>query len=71
MAVNPKINQQVYKEQQVWGLEGNEQFFIDKRSRPEQLYRSEKFFLPEVLAKVDNCLDLGCACGDFSTIFKS
>lgn len=65
------IDQQVYKEQKVWGLPGNEDYFISRRSRPDHLYRSEKFFLPDVLAGVSNCLDVGCACGDFSAIFKS
>ncbi len=65
------VDPNIYNEQKVWGLEGNEQFFIAKRSRPDQLYRSEKFFLPDVLALSENCLDVGCACGDFSAIFNS
>ena len=65
------IDPTVYQEQKVWGLEGNEDYFTSHRSRPDHLYRSEKFFLPEVLARVDDCLDVGCACGDFSAIFKN
>ena len=65
------MDKNIYEEQKVWGLEGNEQFFMAHRSRPDHLYRSEKFFLPQVLPQVANCLDVGCACGDFSAIFKT
>lgn len=64
------VDQNIYNEQKVWGLKGNEDFFSNTRSKPEHLYRSEKFFLPEVLVKSKTVLDVGCACGDFSAIFK-
>ncbi len=65
-----KISPKIYDEQKIWGLDGNETYFMTNRSNVDHLYRSEKFFMPEVLKKVRNCLDVGCACGDFSAIFK-
>lgn len=70
MSENANINESIYNEQKVWGLQGNEDYFINHRSQVDHLYRSEKFFLPDVLNNVHNCLDVGCACGDFSAIFK-
>jgi hypothetical protein len=60
----------VFDEQKVWGLPGNEKFFMDTRSSVDHLYRSELFFLPHVLPQVKNCLDVGCACGDFFSVMK-
>lgn len=66
-----KINPTVLAEQKSWGEEKNEQYFEQFRSKPEDLYRSEKFFLPDVLKCISSCLDVGCACGGFSAIMKS
>lgn len=67
-ALEKKIDPAVYQEQKVWGLESNEDYFRLFRSRPEDLYRSEKFFLPGVVKEVRNCLDIGCCCGGFNSI---
>ncbi len=66
-----KINSVVYKEQKIWGGDGNEDYFQAFRSNRDDLYRSEKFFLPKVIKRVKNCLDVGCCCGGFSGIMKS
>lgn len=60
----------IYNEQKVWGLPGNEKFFMNTRSSVDHLYRSELFFLPKVLPEVKSCLDMGCACGDFCSVMK-
>ncbi|MBF0386278.1 MAG: class I SAM-dependent methyltransferase [Candidatus Omnitrophica bacterium] len=60
----------IYKEQQVWGRTGNELFFQGTRSQVDHLYRSEKFFLPQLVKESASFLDLGCACGDFSQIVR-
>jgi SAM-dependent methyltransferase len=64
------VDQVVFKEQKVWGLPGNESFFIGHRSQVDHLYRSEKFFLPDLVAQSKDFLDIGCACGDFSRIVR-
>ncbi len=65
-----KIDPAVYQEQKVWSLESNEDYFRLFRSRPEDLYRSEKFFLPDIVKEVKNCLDVGCCCGGFNEIMR-
>jgi SAM-dependent methyltransferase len=65
------IDPDIYQEQHFWGAQGNEEYFKKRRSAPESLYRSEKFFLPDILRQVKTCLDIGCACGDFNAIMKS
>jgi ubiquinone/menaquinone biosynthesis C-methylase UbiE len=65
------MNENVFNEQKVWGADGNEDFFSQFRSEPKDLYRSEKFFLPDVLQQVKTCLDVGCACGGFFNIMRS
>lgn len=64
------MDQNVFNEQKVWGLPGNEKFFMNTRSSVDHLYRSELFFLPRILPLVKNCLDMGCACGDFCSVMK-
>ena len=58
-------------EQMVWAKEDNEKFFEESRSKVEDLYPSETFFLPEVLKEVRSCLDVGCCCGGFCNIMKT
>lgn len=62
-----KINQ----EQKVWAAPDSVAFYRTRRHRPEELYPSERFFLPEVLKEVTSCLDIGCAAGGFNRIMKS
>ena len=70
-ALEKRIDPTVYNEQKVWGLESNEDYFRLFRSKAEDLYRSEKFFLPDVVKEVKDCLDVGCCCGGFSEIMRS
>lgn len=71
IATDRKINPMIYEEQKVWGLDGNENYFRSFRSKADDLYRSEKFFLPTIVKRVKNCLDVGCSCGGFNSIMKS
>lgn len=47
-----------------------EEYFSIQRTRPEDLYPSEKFFLPWLARNCDTVLDAGCAVGGFSNIWK-
>jgi SAM-dependent methyltransferase len=64
-------SQAIVQEQQVWARKDSLEFFSTGRNRPEDLYPSERFFLPDVLAQVDSCLDVGCAAGGFAGIMKT
>lgn len=68
--LNRKINPAVYEEQKVWGAGSNEDYFRLFRSKTDDLYRSERFFLPNVIMTVKDCLDVGCCCGGFHDIMK-
>lgn len=58
-------------EQSVWGQENSLDFFSHERHSPEDLYPSERIFLPDAVRKASNVLDIGCACGGFSAIMQS
>ena len=47
-----------------------EDYYSNRRSRPEDLYSSEAFFLPWLARNCDTVLDAGCAAGGFSNIWK-
>ena len=66
-----KIANPVREEQKAWAASDSLEFFQTHRQRPEDLYPSEKFFLPGVLPQVQSVLDIGCAAGGFSRIMKS
>lgn len=61
----------IRREQSGWGAPASLRFYEEHRSRPADLYPSERFFLPDVLPRVSTCLDVGCAAGGFSGIMKS
>lgn len=61
----------VEQEQGVWAGSDTVKFFHDHRSRPEDLYESERYFLPPLLPAIRTVLDIGCAAGGFSQIMKS
>lgn len=46
-------------------------FYEDHRSRPEELYPSERRFLPWLARGADSVLDVGCAAGGFASIWRS
>ena len=58
----------ILQEQQAWKLPDSLAYYATHRKRPEELYPSERVFLPEVLPNIQNCLDFGCAAGGFSEI---
>tara|TARA_Y100001970_G_C14258903_1_gene877902 strand:- start:2279 stop:3052 length:774 start_codon:yes stop_codon:yes gene_type:complete len=50
-------------------------YYIDKylnnRHHHNELFESEKYFIPRILKKNINILDVGCACGGFYNILKT
>lgn len=65
------IRQDVLREQGVWASTDSLTFFQTHRQNPDDLYPSERFFLPELLPQVSSVLDVGSAAGGFSRIMKS
>lgn len=45
-------------------------FYTDHRGRPEDLYPSERRFLPWLATRVRSVLDVGCAAGNFRNIWR-
>lgn len=62
---------EVVQEQRVWASPDSLKFFAAHRDRVDDLYRSERHFLPEVLARVRTVLDVGCAAGGFSQVMRA
>lgn len=61
----------VETEQSVWGEKNSLDFFSHERQSPDDLYPSEKIFLPGAVKDAASVLDIGCACGGFSAIMTS
>lgn len=61
----------IRREQRAWAAASIQRYYRNHRRKPSELYPSERFFLPEVLPRVDSCLDVGCAAGGFYPIMKS
>ena len=66
-----KVSDKIRNEQVVWASPDSIAFYQTHRNKPDDLYPSERFFLPDVLKEVATCLDIGCAAGGFSGIMKS
>lgn len=45
-------------------------FWSNNRDSLDQLYSSERFFLEKITPKIEQCLDVGCAAGGFSSVLK-
>lgn len=60
----------VVREQRLWNSAQSQAFYRTHRQTPDDLYPSERFFLPEVLSKVDSMIDVGCAAGGFASVAK-
>jgi len=60
----------VVDEQRAWLSPESLDYYRRNRQSPEDLYPSERFFLPDVLRQVDSMLDVGCAAGGFSEIVR-
>lgn len=69
--MDTNLSSEVKEEQGVWASADSFTFYQTHRHRPEELYPSEKFFLPDIVKEVSSCLDIGCAAGGFSRIMKS
>ena len=54
-----------------WSLKNAVEFYKHHRNTVDQLYESEKAFLPDVIKKVRSVLDVGCGAGGFSKIMKT
>jgi len=64
------IDAAMVREQAAWSSDQSLHFYVTHRCTPEELYESERFFLPQVLGKVASVLDVGCAAGGFSAVMK-
>jgi len=67
----PRLDPAVVDEQQAWSSPESLDYYRRHRQRTEELYPSERFFLPDVLRQVDSMLDVGCAAGGFSEVAKA
>jgi SAM-dependent methyltransferase len=47
------------------------EYYATHRNRAEELYPSERRFLPWLAARVDSVLDVGCGAGGFSAVWRS
>jgi SAM-dependent methyltransferase len=65
------LNETVRREQAVWAAPDSLEFYRTHRNRCEDLYDSERFYLPEILSNVRSVLDVGCAAGGFSRIMHT
>ena len=65
------MDESIRREQSGWDSPGAVQFYRTHRNQPENMYPSERFFLPSVLQQVTKVLDVGCAAGGFSRIMRS
>jgi SAM-dependent methyltransferase len=61
----------IRSEQSGWSAPDSVEYYRRHRSQPEDLYESERFFLPDVLSKVESVLDVGCAAGGFSRVMRA
>ena len=65
------VDSEIEKEQFVWAAPDSLEFYTTHRQTVDDLYPSERFFLPEAARTARTCLDIGCAAGGFSRIMKS
>jgi SAM-dependent methyltransferase len=68
---DPHRDPAVVDEQRAWASPESLDYYRRHRQKAEELYPSERFFLPEVLAQVDSMLDVGCAAGGFSEVARA
>lgn len=58
------------KNVQAWSLENTVSFYVQERTCTADLYESESAMLLPIVRFVRSVLDVGCAVGNFSLIFK-
>lgn len=64
-------SEQIIREQAAWSAKDSLDFYERHRHRPDEMYPSERFFLPDAARAASSVLDIGCAAGGFSRIMKS
>ena len=65
------IDRKVAEEQASWASPDSLEFYSRHRSSEDQLYESERFFLPAIAREVETVLDIGCAAGGFFPIMRA
>lgn len=58
------------KNLQAWSFKNSVNFYVSERTRAADLYKSEAAMLLPVIPYVRSVLDIGCAVGNFRTIFQ-
>lgn len=58
-------------EQRAWASSDSVDFFTRERRTTDDLYPSEKIFLPDAVERASSVLDVGCACGGFASIMRT
>jgi SAM-dependent methyltransferase len=66
----PHNDQDPTTEQRAWASSDSLDFFTHERRTPDDLYLSEKIFLPDAVQRAKSVLDVGCACGGFAQIMR-
>lgn len=66
-----EIDPGVRNEQACWATPETLRYYQTHRRSREELYPSERYFLPELLPGVRSVLDVGCAAGGFCNIMRS
>jgi len=61
----------IVNEQRAWHSAESLEYYRRHRRSVVDLYRSERFFLPDVLQQVGSMLDVGCAAGGFSAVVRA
>jgi SAM-dependent methyltransferase len=64
------LDETIRREQTAWASADSLEFYQTHRRRPDELYESERYFLPDVVRQVQSMLDVGCAAGGFSQIVR-
>jgi SAM-dependent methyltransferase len=67
----PRFDSSIADEQRAWGSTESLDYYRRHRQGVEDLYPSERFFLPEVARQAASMLDVGCAAGGFSALVKT
>jgi SAM-dependent methyltransferase len=66
-----RVDATIVREQRAWRSPESIAFYRHHRQRPDDLYPSERFFLPDTVRKVNSMLDVGCAAGGFSAVARA
>jgi SAM-dependent methyltransferase len=66
-----RVDPAILEQQRAWSSKESLEFYRRHRQTPDDLYPSERFFLPAVVPQVASMVDVGCAAGGFSAVVKS